>query len=104
MEENMGGWTVKNFSKGLTFFAAGFLIDFLGGIAALSDSDKIPFWYYIIISIAIFLMTLGVLGFWLLIPAFQKWRHTKNEWLAWTFLTIVVVLLCALFYFRNMPI
>jgi membrane protease YdiL (CAAX protease family) len=112
MEENKNletvskGWSRKNIKRGFLFLGIGLILTFFSILTGLTgiDSGKIPLVFYVIYGIALFFISFGVLGFWLLIPAFQKWRHTKKEWLAWTFLAIAIVLLCVLFYFRNMPI
>jgi len=39
----------------------------------------------------------GILGFWLIIPAFQKWWHTKKEWIFWLLLVVGCIVAYQLF-------
>ena len=99
------GWTLKNIKKGFLFLGIGIvlmIVDIVIGLTGI-DSGRTPFLFYIILPL-VYAAALGVLGFWLIVPAFQKWQHTKNEWLAWTFLIIAILLVCTLIYFRNVSI
>lgn len=99
------GWTVKNIGIGLWCVGAGFFFILLAILVGFSgiDSGKLPppLYVNIIDIIALILMAIGALGFWFVIPAFQKWKHTKYEWGAWLFLAIATLLICVLIYFRN---
>jgi len=57
-----------------------------------SGSPGVSLWINLIGYIAFAIILVGVLGFWLVIPAFQTWRGTKKEWIAWIFLAIVIML------------
>ena len=86
------GWTKKNWGRGFLFIGiAGALlvIDILVGLTGI-DSGKTPFLFYVILPAIYIALGFGILGFWVVIPAFQKWYRTKREWLAWLFLIIAI--------------
>jgi hypothetical protein len=90
------GWSLINILIGLVFIASALVvsdfINFLSFIGFFPMRNSLPSWYYFYPWIVLSMITLGVLGFWFVIPAFQKWWHTKR-WLAWTFLGIGSVLI-----------
>jgi len=87
------GWSLMNILIGAVFVISGWIIDAINGLVNLGaiGSGKLSSAFYIWGWIGFSLIIFGILGFWLLIPAFQKWWHTKR-WLAWTFLTIAVLI------------
>src|ERR1035437_1764675 len=111
MEENKNleiitrGWSRKNIKRGFLFLCVGLVLTFFSILVGLTgiDSGRIPLVFYVIYGIALFFISFGVLGFWLLIPAFQKWRNTKNEWLVWVFLAIAIFVVCGVLYILIHP-
>jgi hypothetical protein len=87
------GWSGKNIFLGLGLLFVGFIIWFADsavvGIASGVSGKKIPIGFWGDFGFA--LMAFGVLGYWLAIPAVQKWWNTKR-WLSWTFLIPCVLL------------
>lgn len=87
------GWSGKNIFLGLGLLFVGFIIWFADsavmGVALGVSGKKFStgFWG----GLGFALMAFGVLGYWIAIPAVQKWWHTKR-WLAWTFLVPCVLL------------
>ena len=107
LDKTSKGWTLKNILIGGVCVAIGWLIGSFNavfGLATGGDSGKLPIVFYVLGLGAVFLIGLGILGFWVIIPAFQKWRHTKYEWIAWVFFAIAIFFVCVLIYFRNISI
>jgi len=102
------GWTTKNIGRGLLFIGIGLISIFLATFIGLTgiDSGKIPppIYINIIDVVALIFSAFGIFGFWFVITAFQKWRNTKKEWVAWMFLVIAIVVIGFLIYFRNIPL
>jgi hypothetical protein len=72
-----------------------YILDLFAVFGYVGDATRsLPPWYAILTSTiaggTFILLIFGIFGFWLVIPAFQKWRHTKNEWIAWVFLAVSV--------------
>ena len=102
-QRDIEGWSWKNIRVGLIFIGIGVIIDLVAGFFGLSiiGLDIIPTWYSVCVWIASSSILLGLFGFILVIPAFQKWGKTR-PWIAWTLLIIVVVALPFCFIFLNM--
>lgn len=87
------GWTVKNILSGLAFLFVGFIIWFLDSVVVGVETGVtgkkfvLGFWG----EFGFALMAFAVLGFWIAIPACQKWWTTKR-WLALAFLIPTIVL------------
>lgn len=81
------GWTAKNTLTGLGFLFVGFIIWFLDSVVAgvnngiTGKNTGIGFWG----DFGFALMAFGVLGYWTVIPAYQKWWKTKR-WAALIFI------------------
>jgi hypothetical protein len=98
------GWSLMNIFTGIILVIFSWLMAivdgfFVGSHAFMGDAGpiNIGFGGYLVLSFAFVMIVLGSLGFWFVIPAFQKWGHTK-PWLAWVFLTIAVLILLACFF------
>jgi hypothetical protein len=89
-----GGWTLKNFLIGGVLFVLGCLFYVLDAYAAylyIGDSTRsLPWFINLLQYVAIFVVLVGVSGFWVIVPAFQKWWCTRR-WLAWTFFLIGLI-------------
>jgi hypothetical protein len=87
------GWSGKNIWTGLGLLFVGFIIwfadsvvmGFASGIAG--KKFTLGFWG----GLGFLLMAFGILGYWIAIPAFQKWWRTKR-WLALIFLVPSILL------------
>lgn len=88
------GWSGKNIFLGLGLLFVGFVIwfgdsvveGFAQGVAG-NKTFSIGFWGRFGFAV----MAVGVLGYWIAIPAAQKWWYAKR-WLAWTFLAPCLLL------------
>jgi hypothetical protein len=103
--KSTNGWSRKNFIFGILFVVGGiilFFVDFYLAYLRVGDSERaIPGWVYGLNLLSIAMALFGVLGFWLVIPAFEKWWHTK-KWLALIFL--IVGIFAGLLFFALHPI
>jgi hypothetical protein len=92
------GWSLVNILIGFIFAVGGavaYIVETVLGFSIWAQSGMIPLWYSILAKVILSIMVVGPLFFWLVIPAFQKWWHTK-QWLAWLLLVIAVVLFFAI--------
>ena len=73
------GWSLRNMFLGLGLLLIGFVLWY--AYSAMNGSEiEMGFLSYL----GLFLMLFGVLGYWLAIPAVEKWWKEKR-WLAWMF-------------------
>jgi hypothetical protein len=100
------GWSLINILNGLLFLAVAYAtltLTIFFGFLSVGDSERsVSIYIYILGWLGVVMLLLGSLGFWLVIPAFQKWWHTKDRWLAWLFLGIAVAIFSIfIFYIRE---
>jgi hypothetical protein len=92
--KHIKGWSLLNIVDGLISVIIGSSILIAGviwGFLVAGDSDKpLPFYFWLIEVAGIAMVALGVLGFWFVIPAFQKWGRAQPG-LAWICLAIAIV-------------
>ncbi|HUC02147.1 MAG TPA: hypothetical protein VMA75_04595 [Candidatus Paceibacterota bacterium] len=92
------GWrTAVNVSAGIILLILGCILAEANGIYATYANVSGTFFIFVM-SVAIVLILIGVSGFWIIVPAFQKWWHTKKRWLVWVFLAIGFILVPLLLY------
>ncbi len=93
------GWSLMNMLIGGAFILSGWIIDIINGLLNLGviGSGKFPTLFYIWEGIGLFLIIFGVLGWWLVIPAFQKYWHTKR-YIFWICLGIALSVLAFVIY------
>lgn len=103
------GWSLINILTGLAFIIAGYCMVLIVLLAFFWKYGWQPTqssrWVglYALENIAFAMMIFGALGWWLVIPAFQTWRHSKR-WLVWTLLVIAIALALYCLAFLNSSI
>ncbi|MDE1970724.1 MAG: hypothetical protein KGI50_04095 [Patescibacteria group bacterium] len=98
------GWSGKNVFLGLVLLLVGFIIWFTDsvvmGMASGVSGKKfvLGFWG----DLGFLLMAFGVLGYWVSIPAIQKWWHSK-KWLALVFIipSVLIGLMILVAIFKS---
>lgn len=93
------GWSAKNIRMGGIFVALGFFT-FIADIYTSfeSGSPAVLPWVNLIGYTSYAIMLIGISGFWFIVPAFEKWWHTKKQWLAWIFLVVGIVIIPPLLF------
>src|SRR5438132_462771 len=93
------GWSRKNILTGCVLATVGYIVTILNSSFSLFivGNGKDSVWFYIWGLIGFALIVCGISGFWLVIPAFQKWWRTDRR-LVWLFLSIGIFMVYILWF------